>query len=272
MKKYRYLLVITFLMLNKISYCDVIEIGSHAVIKCIKITNVEDYPEISLIRFNTSLMTDGSNYSSYVIVSPECLEDHYGKGWFYLFAVNKTYLQGKDIEKIDWENDENAVRTNIQLNTMRDVVNDSNPISSIEQFYKILGFTDSSVVLFKWKEVENDINGKVLSDNEFTYDGDISKLSQQIPLGINSNQYSSTFTLFPNPAQQVVSLKISNFYEGTVPVEIISFGGKILKSIALNKSGFIHDSTIPIENLPKGIYFVTIRFGAMVETQKLIIN
>ena len=151
-------------------------------------------------------------------------------------------------------------------------VNDSIPISSIEQFYKIEGFTEKSVVLFKWKEISKFNNGKEDSITNYTYDGDLSKLSQKLLVGINSNQYYSTFSLYPNPAKQIVSLKISNFYEGTVPVEIISFGGKVLKAITLTKSGYIYDSTIPIENLPKGIYFVTIRFGAMVETQKLIIN
>jgi hypothetical protein len=135
-----------------------------------------------------------------------------------------------------------------------------------------MGFTETSVVLFKWKEVTKDKNKNQLSENEYTYDGDLSKLSQKLPVGINSITYHSTFTLYPNPAKQIVYLKINNFYQGLVPVEIISFGGKLLKLLTLSKTGFIHDSTIPIENLPKGIYFVTIRYGEMVETQKLIIN
>jgi hypothetical protein len=267
MKNYRISLIIAFLFLSKISYCDVINIGSHAVTKCIKITNIEDYPEISFIG-----QTEGYQSWNYLMTSTKCLTGGTSEDWFYLFAVNKTYLQGKDITKIDWLKDKNGLPSNIRINPRRDVVGDSIPIYSIEQFFKILGFTDTSVVLFKWKEVENDINGDVLSENEFTYNGDISKLFQQIPLEINSNRYSSTFTLYPNPAKQNVWLKIGNFYEGTVPVEIYSFGGKLLKTITLSKTGFVHDSIIPIENLSKGIYFVTIRFGIMTETQKLILN
>jgi hypothetical protein len=268
MKNYRFLLVITILILSEISYCDIIETGNHAVTKCIMITNIDDYSEISLIG-----QTENIESWNYLVTSTGCLTGGTSEwGYVYIFAVNKKYLQGKDIKKINWLEDKNAVQTNIQIHPRRDVVGDSIPIYSIEQFYKILGFTDTTVVLFKWKEITNDKNGDPLSENDYKYEGDVSKLSQKILVGINSTSYHSTFTLYPNPAQLVVSLKISNFYEGTVPVEIISFGGKILKSTTLNKSGFINDSTIPIENLPKGIYFVTIRFGAMVETQKLIIN
>jgi hypothetical protein len=267
MKKYKFLLVITFLMMSRLSYCDIINSGYHAVIKCVKITNIEDYPEISIIG-----QTGNTVSWNYVATSTECLKGGTSMDYFYLFAVNTTYLQGKDITKIDWIKDKNALSSNIRINPRRDVIEDSIPIYSIEQFYKILGFADITVVLFKWKEITNDKNGDPLSENEYTYEGDVSKLSQKILVGINSTSYHSTFTLYPNPAQQVVSLKINNFYEGTVPVEIVSFGGKVLRSTTLNKTGFIYDSIIPIDNLPKGIYFVTIRFGAMVETQKLIIN
>jgi hypothetical protein len=267
MKKYRFLLVIAFLILSKISYCDVINIGSHAVTKCIKITNIEDYPEISVIG-----QTGNTISWNYIVTSAECLTGGTSMDNFYLFAINKTYLNGKEVKEINWLKDKNAIQSNIQISPRRDVINDSIPIKSIEQFYQIIGFTEKSVVLFKWKEISKFSNSKEDSIINYTFDGDISKLSQKIPVGINSKSYYSSFTLYPNPTQQVVSLKISNFYQGLVPVDIISFGGKILKSNILNKTGYIYDSTIPIENLPKGVYFVTIRFGAMAETQKLIIN
>jgi len=271
MKKYKFILFFSLLIFCKISFCDIIPANCHSVSKCVMITNIDDYPEISFIASFTSGSPARSD-GSYLINSTKCLYGASPKVFLCLFAVRNTYLQGKDVKKIDWLNDKNAIPFNIHIYPSGEILNDSIPIYSIEQFYKILGFTETTVVLFMWSEVLKDKIGYELSENEFIYDGDTSKLSQQLHSGINSNQYSSTFSLYPNPAQQVVSLKISNFYEGTVPVEIVSFGGKVLKSTTLYKTGFIDDSTIPIENLPKGIYFVTIRFGAMVETQKLLIN
>jgi len=269
MKKCKLLLIITFLMLSKISYCDFIPIGSHSITKCIKITNIDDYPEVSLIGF---ILGSFNYYSSYVVAPSECLKFQ-TECSLHLYAVKKTSIIGMDIEKIDWRNkDINALISNIYIDPYKFLVDDSIPYYSIEQYYKILGFTDTTVVLFKWKEITNDKDGNPLSENELTYNGDLSKLSQQISSGINSIPYHSTFTLFPNPVKQIVSLKINNFYQGSVPVEIISFGGKLLQTFTLNKTGFIDDSTIPIDNLPKGIYLVNIRFGAMTETQKLIIN
>jgi hypothetical protein len=270
MNRYSRLIVFAFLLLSKISYCDVIAIGSHTASMCVKITNINDYPEISLIGTHE----DGGCpcKTSYEIVSSECL--HAGSQFdsHNIYAVKKTYITGKDIKIIDWPKDKNALKSNIYINPRRVVVVDSIPIYSIEQFFKILGFTETSVILFKWKEVTMDNNGDLLSENEFNYDGDLSKLSQKILVGINSKSYNPTFELYPNPAQHIVFLEISNFYQGSISVEIVSFGGKVLKSITLNKTGFIYDSSFSIENLTKGIYFVTFRYGAMVETQKLIIN
>jgi len=269
MKKYRFLLVITFLMLSKISFCDVIPGNAHLVNICAKITNIEDYPEISLLVFYQRAYAGDKTYK---VVSSECLKECYKYNEICIYAVSNKYLQGKNIENINWPNDKNAIKSNLFQIPYIGYIYDSNPISSVERFYKVEGFTDTTVILFKWKEVTQFFWPKPDSIKTYNFDGDTTKLSQKLPVGINSTSYHSTFTLYPNPAQQVVSLKISNFYEGTVPVEIVSFGGKVLRSTSLNKTGFVNDSSIPIENLPKGMYFVTIRFGAMVETQKLIIN
>jgi hypothetical protein len=270
MKKYRHIVVFVFLILSKLSYCDVIPANCHSATMCVKITNIDSYPEISLLGFYIDGVCPCK--TTYEIVSSECL--HAGSQFdsHYIYAVKKSYITGKDIKTINWTKDINAVKSNIYINPRRVLVPDSLSIFSFEQFYEIVGFTDSSVVLFKWKEITKNNDGNLYSYKEYYFEGNLLKLYQQIHIGVNSFQNISTFTLYPNPAKQIVSLKINNFYQGSVPVEIFSFGGKVLKSTTLNKTGFIYDSTISIENLPKGIYFVTLRFGAMVETQKLIIN
>jgi hypothetical protein len=268
MKKYRYLFVFGFLLFSKLTYCDVIPYNVHSVTKCVKITNIEDYPEISLLGFTTGTL----KYDTYVVTSSSCLTKGYKYNDFNVFTVNKTYLSGKDITNLNLPNDPNAVLSDIPINPYAGYVSNSIPISSIEQFYKIVGFSDVNVVLFKWKELTKFNNGKPDSTKTYTYDGEVSKLYQKIQTGINPNHYQSSIELYPNPAQKNFHIKIDSNYQGSIPVEIVTLEGKIVKSFTLSKTGSILDYDIRVESLSKGAYFVKIKLESAVESKKIIIK
>ena len=269
MKKLIYLLVLIPFFISKTCFGDVIVIGTHYVEKCVKITNVDDYPEVSLLGFIPSAPPP---YDSYIINSSQCLTKGYKYNDFNVYAVNKEYLIGKDIKKIDLPRDPNASPNNIHIELYGGYLNDSIPISGIEQYYKIVGFTATSLVLHKWKEVNKFNNGKPDSTSTYTYQGDSSQLYQKIQTSINSNLYPSTIELYPNPAQKIVHLKINNTYQGKVTLEMTTLVGKAVKYINLVKVGSILDYDIPIENLAKETYLVNLKFGARVESRKIIIK
>lgn len=268
MKKLICLLILIPFLLSKTCFGDVIVTDIHYVEICAKITNIDDYPEISLLGF-----TPGpTKYNTYIISSSECLSKGYAGNFFNIYAVNKKYLEGKDIQKLDFFNDVNVIKSNIQIDNFGTYVRDTTHIYAIDQFYKIVGFSSTSVILYKWKEVTRFHYDDPDSTSTYTFDGDISKLYQNIQVGIHSNQYQTSIELYPNPAQKNFHLKINNLYQGSVPVEMVTMDGKIVKSLTLSKNGSVLDYDIRVENLDKGAYFVRIIFGEKVEFKKIVIK
>jgi len=268
MKKLIYLLALIPFFISKTCFGDVIVIGVHYVEICLKITNIEDYPEVCLLGFSQGSI----KYDTYIISSSKCLSTGYKGNFFYIYAVNKTYLEGKDLQKLNLLKDINAVNSNMQINGFGSYVDDSSHISAIDQYYKIAGFSSNSVILYKWKEVNKFNNGKPDSTSTYTYDGEISELYQKIQTGIHSYQSSSNIELYPNPAKKIIHFKIISNDQGIVPIEIVTLNGKIVKSLTLRKNGILLEYDIPLENIRSGAYLVNIKLGAKVESRKIIIK
>lgn len=269
MKKRITFLLVVFLFLGRISYGDIIIDNAHYVEKCVKITNLADYPEVALLGF---VPPSAMSYDTYLISSSQCLTKGYKFNDFNVFAVSKAYLEGKDIKKIDLPRDPNAIRSNIHIEVFGGYVHDSIPISGVEQYYKIIGFSDMSVILHKWKEVTKYNNGTQDSTKTFAYEGEVSQLSQKLTVGINGLQNRHSIELYPNPADKNFHLRINSKYLGAVPVEIVTMGGKMVKSFTINKNGLIVDYDVPVGNIAKGTYLVNLKFGKNVESRKIVIK
>lgn len=269
MKKPIYLFVFISFLLSNTCMGDVIPGDSHYVEKCVKITNVDDYPEISFLGFVINF--DVSSFTN-IITSSECLSKGYRFNDFNIFAVSKVYLKGKDIQKIDFPKDPNAIASNIKIEPSSGYINDSIPISGIQQYFKIVGFTKTSLILYKWKEVNKFNNGKPDSTSTFAYEGDVSQLYQKIQVGIKSKQNPSSIDVFPNPAQKNFHLKMNNSYHGSVSIQVINLNGKVVKSQTIIKTEQILDTDIRIENLAVGTYTVSVKFGELVESKKIVIK
>jgi len=269
MKKQLTLLVFVILLMGKISYGDVIPDHSHYVSKCVKITNLDDYPDVSLVGFISSDWIQSYNY---VVSSTECLTKGYKLYDFDIFAVSKAYLVGKDIKTMDLPREPNALIAYPKIEPYGGYLDDSNPISAIDQNYKIVGFSSSQVVLYLWKEVTKFNDGQADLTKTFTYDGDVAMLYQKITVSVNSLQNHPGIELYPNPVQKNLHIKINNNYLGTVPFELVTMGGKVVKSMTLNKSGLIIDCELQIANMDKGAYLVNLKFGNIVESRKIVIK
>jgi hypothetical protein len=234
MKTYKLYLFIVLCLLCGISYCDIIPPNSHYVNKCVVITNVNDYPDISLLG-----VTNCMAYcpSIYLIGPTTCLEKGYQLNCLTIYGVSNSYLAGKDITTIDWSKDKHAFKTNIQIDPAGGFADNSNVIYSIKQYYRIVGFTDSSVVLCKYKEVDYFCNGSIAVISLGKYSGDSTKLSQSLPTGTK-----------------------------------VASGGKSVKTFNVNKSEILMDYLIHTDNLAKGSYYVNIIMGNAIETKKIVIE
>jgi hypothetical protein len=270
MKTDKLYLFLVLCLLSKISYCDVIPSNSHYVNKCIKIINVDDYPGISLLGVINCL---ANGQSTYLIGPTTCLEKGYWHNCFTIYGVKNSYLAGKDITKINWCLDKNAFKTNIQIDPGGGYADNSNSIYSIKQYYRIVGFTDSSVVIYKCKEVDYFENGSIAVSSTGKYSGDSTKLSQTLPSGkgISANNSGTLINLYPNKVQNSFHLKLTNNYYVIVSLNIYTIEGKRVESLFVNKNETLMNYVISSDKLAKGAYYVNIVMGIAIETKKIVI-
>lgn len=267
--KTKVLLILIALSISKFSFGDVILDNTHYVAKCVKITNMEDYPDVAFIGFSLLM---GQMRQVTELSSTVCLDKGYKFNDFTVYAVNKSYLNGKDISKIDFRKESNALPSNIAINPYMGFVNDSIPLSGIEEYYKVVGFSDKNVILFKWKQVTKYNNGKPDLIESFTYDPEAQPLYQRIIVGINASEKSSVIEVFPNPAHKMIHLRINDSYKGTVSVDLVDTAGKVMKTISFSKSETLLNYDIPVSDMSKAAYSVIIHLGKKVESRKIVIK
>jgi hypothetical protein len=253
------------------AYGDIIPDNSHYVTKCVKISNIEDYPQVSLVA--CVIGVDGKSFdNSYLISSTSCLGKGYKLNHLLIYAVCKDYLTGKDIEKLDLTKDYNAIPANCIIDPYEGYISNSNPLNFVGQYYKIIGFSGNTIVLFKWKEVFAYNNGK--SDSTQIFNTTNNQLSQNFPdiTKIKPVKADSKIELFPNPTSGSFSLKVDNNYYGKVNVKIFSLDGKNVHNKVFEKTSATDTFTINEEELAKGTYFVKIQIGELSETKKILVN
>lgn len=271
MKTYNQLLIVLFLLVSKMAYGDIGPIGPppvtvyHYVTLCTSITNLEEYPEIALLAFVKTY--DGTSYV-YQVRSNQCMTKGNKNNTFSLYAVKKSYLVGKVISTLDLPNDKNAIKTNIPLDPPDNdgyYTNDQSQISNLQYLYKIAGFTDTSMVIYKSKEITKYSNGRLDLVKNFAASGDLIMLAKSIPTNYGVE-------LFPNPAQKNAHIMITNTYTGNLHIGVFSIDGKKISSTFVPKEDTSLDYEFSVVNLKKGIYLIYIGIGDKVVWKKLIVN
>lgn len=276
MKTFIQLLIVLLLFVSKIACGDIAPSSNsnsstqHYVTVCTKITNLNEYPEISLLGYVKSYI--GSSFHTYEVSSNQCLTKDYKYNTFCLYAVKKTYLEGKVISTMNLPDDKNAVKASIALDPSDGYyVANSNPLISEEYFYKIIGFTETSFVLSICKVVSKFNHG--LADLIVNIpDINLILPSQITPSSIPTNHSESSVELFPNPTQKSVHLKVTNTYTGKLQIAIFSIDGKKVNSTFLRKDEYMLDYEMSVASLSKGTYLVYIGIDGKVIWKKLIVN
>lgn len=119
------------------------------------------------------------------------------------------------------------------------------------------GDPDVTEYVLKIYEKGNEANNSV----QFTYKYDANYV------GV-SNIENGSFFIFPNPATDILNVKIPEKFKSS-EIKLTNIIGKTVLNIKLNNSNNI----LNIRNLPSGIYFVSIiSNGSIINTQKLIKN
>ena len=66
------------------------------------------------------------------------------------------------------------------------------------------------------------------------------------------------------------TMEVNTIYSGTMKVRIVNMAGAVQKEISVNKQRGLNRISLPVGNLPKGEYIVTVQMQEWQATKKLI--
>lgn len=125
---------------------DIVPPNSHLLVRCVKVVNLNEFPDVVLIGYYTGPMVE--NYESYQIKNNEC----WTKG--YKFDSLKIYWNTKD--KPNTIDPNNLLLDDVEFS---EYVNQSNPLIKEDIEYSIAGFSGGKLVLYKSKQTSEYNNG-----------------------------------------------------------------------------------------------------------------
>ncbi|MBN2127599.1 MAG: hypothetical protein JW703_04385 [Candidatus Diapherotrites archaeon] len=156
------LMLSLMIFFSAISFADSLPPDSHSVNRCVKIDNLNDFPDYAFIYYFTGPMIRdeaGNPWNeSGLIESNTCLSKGYKFNSFKVFAVKKIYLEGINLEEIDEALDSNFIESTTEIEPYGGTVQDSNPLIKEEITYSI-GAINPSFLLFVTKRVNEFSDG-----------------------------------------------------------------------------------------------------------------
>lgn len=142
----------------------------------VSIQNMDSYPDVVLIGVRDGLaLTKANNYFR-IKPGEQYRIQEYAPLKFY--AVSKAYLDKTGISNIDWETNKQVVKSNLAID--RKIFKEKTPIIEIVIDYKIAGFDNKGLVLYRTQQKYVYNNGKHDLILPFEYKGDLTKLRQNI--------------------------------------------------------------------------------------------
>ncbi|NPE27835.1 hypothetical protein HNV12_07645 [Methanococcoides sp. SA1] len=146
------LIIVLILSVFTSSACaDVLFPGTRTMDRCIKVVNMDEFPEIVLVGHIIGPVIQCEN--PYLINSDKCLTKFYKANELTIYAIDKTYLESKGLENIDLESDQNLCSYEVEINPDLDVVNIANPLIREDIEYSIAGFSEDKLIIYTSRKV-----------------------------------------------------------------------------------------------------------------------
>ncbi|UCH22846.1 MAG: hypothetical protein JSU83_06455 [Deltaproteobacteria bacterium] len=153
-----------FSTISQIVYGDIVPPNYHNVTRNVKISNVDEFPAVAfvgyVIQFDPQDRSRYYRYGAYEIKSGQTLHMNNAPyslfGKFIVYAVERSYFEGKGIDNIDFDSDPNVLTLAKDTEIIRPqgyYLTNENPLIEEEVTYTIAGFIDKRLVLYKSKHV-----------------------------------------------------------------------------------------------------------------------
>jgi hypothetical protein len=240
--------------------------GQKIIGYCVKIQNADSFPDVAFV-ISVSWPVPPFTASYTELNSKDCLSNRHDFP-HAIYALNKTYLNLKGINKINYS--QNALMTNISVPAISyQFVPDDSPVKSISELYRVLGFNNSSTIIYLSKRItvyNDDHQDSIL----FTVPAGFDNLKSTIAInttGVKNEEKFSQLLIYPTPSQEYLNLyKIDNNL-GNVSVEFFDMAGRKLSIYNFMKNQEELKITMDIRSLHSGIYNLRYSVGNYIENR-----
>jgi endoglucanase len=113
------------------------------------------------------------------------------------------------------------------------------------------------------------INWMQFISGSTTSNASLTQISGLVTSGENITDKPS-FSLFPNPVIDRVTLQLANTHLGAIEIAITNQSGTLIKTFKFVKDQNTSKLNLPLSELAPGIYFIKVKIGNWTESKKLI--
>jgi len=146
-------LVFVFLFSSTAS-ADLIDPNSHFLNRCVKVVNLNEFPNTVLIGYITGPMVD--KYEAYQINNNECLTKGYKFNSLSIYWTTKEKFNSIDLKNLKLT-DITLLLGNIEPSG--GYISDSNPLVKEDVEYSIAGFSNGKLIFYKSSQTSEYNNG-----------------------------------------------------------------------------------------------------------------
>jgi hypothetical protein len=246
---------------------DIIPVKYKSVPCCSVIQNADSFQGVSLVMVVESVM--GLIHKNVVIKSSDCLNKGYSLNNSSIYALNSAYIESVGIDNIDYSKDKNALVSNIQVPALKfQYVDEVLPISNIEMYYRVVGFTDALTIIYLSKTVIKFNNGQPDSVTLFS-SASSEKLKSSIEIITGKQEITKPVLslLYPSPGQKELYFYYVDDRIGAMNIDLYDISGHKLSEYNLFKDRYELKKTLDINMFKSGIYCFRYSIGNFSETR-----
>ncbi len=147
--KMKLIFVLLALMLATFVSADVIIPNTHPVDKCVKISNVEAFPDYAIVGVITgpgSSSEKGPDFQINILDNNTCMSKGYKFNHYVVYAIEKTYFDSTRTYDLNLDSS-SVFKSNVDIDPYGGYVSDSDPTVKIDLTYKIIDIKDGNLNL-----------------------------------------------------------------------------------------------------------------------------
>jgi len=193
---YNSFLLIIALSFSSVVSADITPPGSHLLNRCVKVINLDKFPDVSLIGYVTGPVVNGSE--TFIVKNSECLSAGYkfnSMSIYWNTKIKPTSIDTNNLllKNIEWYGGD---------------LDQNNPLAKEDVEYSIAGFSGGKPVLYKSKQTSEYNNGAPKKVETFSSPLGNKGTNEIVP-AIPDQQVIAPTRPSPEPDRQVVAARPS---------------------------------------------------------------